>query len=435
MMRHLPLLLLLSGTQAHATTAPRVPTRMTFADIRLHISPAARARIQEKVDSLTQSPKHFQELLDAVNLFMPIVERILTQESIPADFKYQVIQESAMVSDALHASQTVGFWQFKAHTAQEVGLKINAQVDERKHIIAATKGAAQYLKKNNEYLDNWLYTLLAYNRGRGYVEANLDYKKQHGAKRMKIKADTHWYIIHLLAHKLVFQHQIGRTPHPTLYLHEYEEAHGKSLHEIAQEFSIDSQQLKDYNKWLKLASVPHDTHHATIIPLTHQQYAQHHKTKSSTTTDRRLDYAQYWERAHEFPTIVTRKNKKTGTTTTEINGIPGIQAQEGDTTATLAQAGKLTLARFLAYNELAADHEVIPHQAYYYKPKYSRANIHIHIVRPGETWWSIAQKYGITKAALLLKNRLRKEVPLKPGRVLWLRFIRPAKVPIAYEYR
>jgi membrane-bound lytic murein transglycosylase D len=72
-------------------------------------------------------------------------------------------------------------------------------------------------------------------------------------------------------------------------------------------------------------------------------------------------------------------------------------------------------------------------QVYYFKAKKSKAGVHYHIARPGETWWSVAQKYGITKSALLSKNRLRKESALQVGRVLWLRFIRPANIPIAYE--
>lgn len=437
-MKHRLLLIgfLLITPTAQGAPSPQVPAKMKFAGMKLRISRAARHRIQEKVDSLVKSDKYFQELVKLVNLFMPIVERILQEEGLPEDFKYQIIQESAMVSDAVHVSNTVGFWQFKANTALEVGLKIDSDVDERMHIVAATRGAAKYLKKNNQHLENWLYALLAYNQGLGYVK-KLRYQQHRGATSMKVLPDTHWYIIHFLAHKVVFEHIIGKTQHPELYLHEYEEAHGKSLHEISQEFGIDHAQLKAYNKWLKSAKVPHDTDYPIIIPLKHQQSAPRRQKRSlkAEPVDQRLRYDQYWESAEKFPVITLYKTKKADTPLKTINGIPGIQAQPGDTLSTIAQAGNLSLDRLLAYNDITADHQVIPGQVYYCKSKYSRAAIHFHIAREGETWWSIAQKYGLKKAALLTKNRLRKEVPLKPGRVLWLRFIRPAKVPVAYEYR
>lgn len=413
--------------------APQVPSSMRFAGMRLQITRGAQALIQEKVDSLTRNEKCFQELLDRVNLFLPIVERILREEGVPEDFKYQVIQESGMVSDAVHASCTVGFWQFKDYTASEVGLKMDHWVDERMHIAASTRGAAKYLKSNNQYLDNWLHTLLAYNRGRGYVEENINCKKYRGATQMKIDGQTHWYIIHFLAHKLVFEKKVGKEQHPELYLHEYKEVHGKTLHEIAQEFKIDQQQVKTYNKWLKRHRVPTDTNCVAIIPMTHQQWAQRKKAKRSVEKQYHIDYAQYWKRAVEFPVIIVTEDKKQGTKATKINDLAGVVAQKGDSLSSLAQKGNIDLAQFLALNDLKKEHVVVPGQVYYYQSKWSKAGVHFHIARPQETWWSVAQKYGIKKQELLCKNRLRTEVGLTPGRVLWLRFIRPAKIPVAYE--
>ena len=429
------LLCCLAWSVQAAEATPLVPARMRFADLRLQLTQAAKARIQEKVDSLTSSEKHFQELLARVNLFLPIVERVLKEENIPLDFKYLVIQESKLFADAVSTSNAVGFWQFKEPAAREVGLKIDQHVDERMHIAAATRAAARYLKQNNREFNNWLYALLAYNEGRGGVRQYT--KKQYlGAKVMTIEPQAHPYIVHFLAHKVAFEKVLGQERHPELYLHEYEEAHGKTLSEIAKEFGVDKQQLKEYNKWLKRYRVPHDATCVTIIPMTHQQYAQSSAAKAKNILAKyKIDYAQYWERAAEFPVITPQKDKKRGPQFTAINGIVGTIAQQGDSLTSLAQAGNISLEQFLAINDMDKKHLVVPGQVYYYKPKQSKAGIHFHIARPGETWWSVAQKYGIKKEELLLKNRLRKEVALKPGRVLWLRFIRPAKIPVAYEYR
>jgi membrane-bound lytic murein transglycosylase D len=108
--------------QVHGTT-PQVPSSMRFADIKLQLSEDAKKSIQKKVDSLTKSEKYFQILLDRANLFLPIVERILKEENLPLDFKYLVIQESALVADAVSTANAVGFWQFKEPAAREVGLK------------------------------------------------------------------------------------------------------------------------------------------------------------------------------------------------------------------------------------------------------------------------------------------------------------------------
>ena len=100
----------------------------------------------------------------------------------------------------------------------------------------------------------------------------------------------------------------------------------------------------------------------------------------------------------------------------------------------LAKLGGIPFSEFLTFNDLDKNHTIMPGQVYYYNHKENKASIHFHIVRSGDTWWSVSQKYGIKKKALLIKNRLHCEVPLKPGRVLWLRFIRPRKIPIAYVH-
>ena len=71
---------------------------------------------------------------------MHFVEEILKRQGIPEDFKYLAIQEGEFISDAVSSSNAVGFWQFKKASAQELGVRVDAAVDERKHIIASTVG-------------------------------------------------------------------------------------------------------------------------------------------------------------------------------------------------------------------------------------------------------------------------------------------------------
>lgn len=417
----------LLGIQVHATT-PQVSSSMWFAGIKLQLSEGAKKRVQNKVDSLTRSEKHFQALLDRGNLFIPIIDRILKEENLPADFRYLVIQESALTADAVSTANAVGFWQFKEPAAREMGLKIDRHVDERMHIAAATRAAAMYLKQHNQGFNNWLYALLAYNEG--WTGAQKFIKKHHlGARAMKIGQQDHVYIIHFLAYKVAFEQVLGHASHPELYLHEYQEVHGKTLAEIAKEFGVDKKQVHDHNKWLRRHRVPHDTTCVAIIPMTHQQYA-----RQITSAKKAIDYTKYGEQEKKFPVIKSRRHKKSDQEVTLINEIKGVVASASDSTASLAKAGNIPLSHFLVFNDLDKNHTIVPGQVYYYKPKRRKAGVHFHVVRKGETWWSIAQKYGITQEVLLRKNRLHKAVALEPGRVLWLRFIRPAHIPVAYEH-
>lgn len=422
-----------------------IPSKIKFADMQLIITRKAKVRINEKIDNLVKNKKYFDELVARVNLFMPIIEQILEQEGLPSDFKYQVIQESKLISDAFHSSATVGFWQFKHNTALEVGLNINDIVDDRMHLIESTKGAAKYLKIINGYLKNWLSTLLSYNRGRAEVE-RMGYKKYCGVKRMVIDDNTHWYIIHFLAHKLVFEsHIYDKEQLCEIYLHEYKNGEGKTLAEIAKEFNIEEDQLKEYNKWAKDHTIPIYKKYSIIIPLPRkgeilmQQQAAPNKSNElispippSFLTKQKYNYKQYINSSSEYPIISTKVRKKKETTL--LNGLPGIIAHNGDTTESISQNENMPLKDFISFNEIDESHTIINGQVYYFKSKKSKAAIHFHIARHGETWWSISQKYGVTINSLMIKNRIT-DITTQPipGMVIWMRFIRPTKTPVEYE--
>src|SRR5690606_34716144 len=144
------LFLWLSAFVAGAQSSiPKVPATMEVAGLKLKITPEAQAEIQKDVSALRASDKYFQIKLDRVNLYFPIIERIFKEEGVPDDLKYLSVQESSLISDAVSTSDAVGFWQFKDFTAREVGLRVDAKVDERKNIVSSSRGAARYLKRNN----------------------------------------------------------------------------------------------------------------------------------------------------------------------------------------------------------------------------------------------------------------------------------------------
>jgi membrane-bound lytic murein transglycosylase D len=276
--------------------------------------------------------------------------------------------------------------------------------------------------------------LLAYHLGRSGAKTYIEEKKWHiHNTKAIVDGRAHWYIYHFIAHKLAFQNTVGKELHPELRLYECRDCQGKTLQELSQQFGVSLDMIQYYNKWLKPLKVPEDVTCSMLIPLTHQQYAKVGQLSlhGSRSKKHQIDYHAYWQYADKFPAISPSKDSATDNILL-INGMPGVIAKPGDTVAALAQKGNISLQQFVKYNDINESHQVQPGQVYYWKSKHSKAAVHYHIVRPQETWWSIAQKYGIKQAKLLSKNRLRQISPLKPGQVVWLRFIRPANIPVAY---
>lgn len=410
-----------------------VPSKIKFAGMSLYITKEAKELITKKINTLITDENSFTKLLNRVNLFMPIIEKILEEEGIPNDFKYVPIQESGMISDADRVSASLGFWQFEMPASQDVKLRTDHLIDERMHIIESTKGAARYLKMNNSFLKNWLSTLLAYNRGRGWVERN-GYKKYCDDTRMTIDGNTHWYVIHFLAHKLVFEKKLKKSKHPEFYLHQHTNAHGESISSIAKKYKIDEQHLREYNKWMKNTHiVPKEKNYTVIVPIPHGKRIEKDYDDSLPTLSAKLDHANYINTADTFPNVNPPENGDPRHTKKQVNGLSGIIARKGDTISSLSTIGSISEKDFLEYNEIDKNHPIIPGQAYYFESKRRNAPIHLHITKDRETWHSVSQKYAIRKTSLLTKNRVKNEdAELEKGRVIWMRFIRPAKIPIAY---
>lgn len=420
-----------------------VPQTMDIGGMKLRIKESARRKIAENAQKLRTGGKFYQIKLDRVNLYFPVIERVLAEEGMPEEFKFLALQESDLISDAVSSSNAVGYWQFKKATAQEMGLVVDGSVDERKHIVAATRAAARYLKKNNFFLQNWVHALLSYNTGVGGCRALVG-DKHKGAGQMDIDDDTHWYILKFLAHRVAFEDQIGHTA-PALALLEYSNAAGKTLENIARELNLDEAQLAAYNKWLDTRRVPDEKNYTVIVPapldrvdvlaarLNAPVPDLSKPTKSAKPALARAEPAVSVDLSEQarFPQLEKRSGR--GAKLYRINGKPGIMAGPGDNSTALADEAGVSLEKFLRYNDLEARTPLVPGQVYYLKRKRGKAKIHFHVAAEGETYWSVSQRYGVTLPALLRKNRLRRPEKLRHGQVVWLRYIRPASTPVEYK--
>jgi membrane-bound lytic murein transglycosylase D len=437
--RHLFSTLLIYFFVVFASFGKEVPQYMEFAGMKLRIHESARRKIAADVEALQSNPKYFQLKVERIDMYFPIIEKILEAEGLPDDFKYLAVQESSLISDAVSTSNAVGYWQFKKESALEVGLVIDKDVDERKHIVSATRGAARYLKRNNFYLQNWIYTLQSYITGLGGTQRSMN-QRHVGLEKMDIDGNTHWYVLKFLAHKLAFEDAIGKSTQLPLTLLQYEDCKGKTLEEIAAEMEVPLAELELYNKWLNRKRVPENRDHIVIIPApTAQAEVLVAKLNNSQTpvlpdTETEVIPVAYQAKlSSAFPVLKAKRSRNQSSNKVifyTINGKPGVQAQPGDNITKLSDKAGITREKFLVYNDLKSSDALIPGEVYYLRKKRNRAKVEEHIVTEGETLWKVSQTYGITLKALMRKNRMKRPEKLQHGRVLWLRNIRPANTPV-----
>ncbi|RDC64863.1 LysM peptidoglycan-binding domain-containing protein [Adhaeribacter pallidiroseus] len=420
-MRNNLLLLLLSlfSLTAQAQTV-MVPDNIYFADQRLVISDDARKAIQKQVDALLKYPLYFQAKVGRADTYFPIVSRLFAEEGLPDDFKYLALQESGLVSDAVSTSNAVGFWQFKKEAAADHGLLITPDVDERKHIVNSSRGAAKYFVKNNKvYYKNWYNTLLSYYLG--FTGAKAYAKPEHvDSKEMEVNGKTNWYIITFLAHKIAFENFIGKNPAPEVVLQEVPVSVGQSLSDVALSTQTDYAEIQKYNKWLSGSVVPGNKPYTVLVPITNPNQQQ----------------AILAANRAQAPVAVPGRNPAASASpavVTTSNGLKAVIARTGDSADKLAKAGKFSTKRFRQYNDMASHEGVKPGGTYYLERKNSKANTAHYAAAPGEQTWDVAQKFGVKVKSLLWYNRLRKNENLLAGRVMWLQQRRPSNTPIEYQ--
>lgn len=413
------LLLGLASRSALAVPPPTVPAALDVMGLRLTLDYEARQLVQAKVNSLCRHQASLEARIALAESAFPLVDKVLAEEGVPADFRYLVLQESALNGNAESKHGAVGYWQFKRETALDYGLVVDRQVDERRHLTASTRAAARYLTRSNGSLHNWVNTLLSYNLGISGVQPYTR-PSDADASRMSITAGSSIYILDFIAQKVVFEPACAQHTVPFTPWREVPATPGLSLTQQAVAFSADPAAVARLNPWLLASKVPTSGRAYTLLmPL------------SGTATSPPLLATNPAPRRGQRP--VAAPTAAVATSYFTVNGLRALIAQPGDTPASLAARGGASEGFFMKVNELSRNELLIPGSPYFFERKRDAAEQEYHIVRPGQSLTAIAQHFGVLRHALLAYNHLHVGEAVQPGLVLWMAHVRPRNV--AAEYR
>lgn len=394
---------------------PQVPREIQFADLTIKINEQARREIQLDVDALHRNQNYFKAKADRANLYMPLIERELRELGVPVDLKYLAIQESSLIPDAVSSSNAVGFWQFKQGTAEEVNLRVDNQVDERKNIVSSTRGAAMYLKKHNAQFDNWMCAVVAYQMGLGGARAYFG-SQFNGKKVIEIDRNSHWYFKKFLAHKIAFENQVGASfVSNNGYLEELKVQGPSNLKTIATRVGVSESHLLEYNKWAVNGNIPGDKSYSVVY------VKQGTPPVRSATSPREVNLTASQQpqlATLGFPRISGNEQNAGNPNQILVNNIEGIRATANTSQKNFAKQLGISPGKLRRLNDMQKDAPIVAGQYYYLDKKAPKAEVSNHVVMPGETLWSISHKYGIRLAALKTKNRIRTDQDLTPGMVL-----------------
>ncbi|MGD8980098.1 MAG: transglycosylase SLT domain-containing protein [Desulfobacterales bacterium] len=135
--------------------------------------------------------------------YMPYIEKILKENSMPDDLKYMAIAESALLPHAGSIKGAIGFWQILPDTGRRYGLIIDDTMDQRRNIFASTRAAIAHLKALYELMDSWTLSAAAYNMGEEGLEAEIMVQHTRDYYRLYLPLETQRFIFRILSAKLI----------------------------------------------------------------------------------------------------------------------------------------------------------------------------------------------------------------------------------------
>lgn len=237
----------------------KVPHKLTFASEPV---PLEHFDVRESLERELISNSYFHSqtifLLKRVDRYMPIIEPILKQYNIPEDFKYLAVAESILNDKAKSHVGAAGIWQLMKGTAQDYGLEVNSNVDERYNLELSTHAACKYLLESYAKYENWTLVAASYNLGRRALDRSMTYQKQDDYYDMYLNTETARYVFRILAFKLILSNpetygfhvsEKDKYPvftHDTVHV-DYPVEH---LADFATEHGMTYKTLKIFNPWL-----------------------------------------------------------------------------------------------------------------------------------------------------------------------------------------
>jgi membrane-bound lytic murein transglycosylase D len=157
-------------------------------------------------------------VMDRGGPYLAFIRREVAARNLPPELVYLPIIESGYLSTAVSRSGAAGLWQFMRNSIGGYDMRITDYADERMDFWKSTQGALRKLEDNYRRLGDWPLALAAYNAGLGGITRLMN---QTGirdywtlAEGKHLKTETIHYVPKLLAVSYILSHprQFGFSP-------------------------------------------------------------------------------------------------------------------------------------------------------------------------------------------------------------------------------
>jgi membrane-bound lytic murein transglycosylase D len=101
--------------------------------------------------------------------YIPFIREEIAKRNLPPELLYLPVIESGYNPRAISRSGAAGLWQFMKNSMAPFDMTVTGWMDERMDFWKSTQGALAKLEENYRYLGDWALALAAYNTGLGGI--------------------------------------------------------------------------------------------------------------------------------------------------------------------------------------------------------------------------------------------------------------------------
>jgi hypothetical protein len=191
--------------------------------------------------------------------YFSVIEPILKEKGIPDDFKYLAVAESGLNPRAVSPASATGFWQIMKGTAQQYGLEVNTEIDERYHVEKSTYAACDYMLDAYKKYGSWTLVAASYNAGMTGIQRQLTRQNADDYYNLLLVEETQRYVFRIVALKLILENPeqynfvvAEKEKYPVIKTKDITiNGAVTDFADFAKENGISYKMLKDFNPWLR----------------------------------------------------------------------------------------------------------------------------------------------------------------------------------------
>jgi membrane-bound lytic murein transglycosylase D len=384
------------------------------------------ATISQQADWFARHPAYLERVLNRASLYLPHVADEVAARGLPAELAFLPVIESAFDPFAYSHGRAAGLWQFIPGTGKRFGLKQNWWYDGRRDVVESTRAALEYLEYLHGLFDgDWLLAVAAYNCGEGTVGRAIRRNRAAGKPtdfwHLRLPAETRGYVPRLLGLAAV----LADPAHYGLELPLLPDAptftavdlDGQIDLAVAAELAgIELDELQALNPGFNRWATDPDGPHRLQLPIAAAETFS--VALAELPPGERVRWQRHQVRSGDTLGAIARRHRTTVEVLQSVNGLSGTQIRVG------SHLMIPTSTRSVADYPLSADNRLASTQQ---RPRAGRVRSE-HVVRNGDSLWSISRRHGVGVRELAAWNGMAPGDTLAVGRtlVVWRQGTAPA---------